>query len=810
MSGVQRLRSRRGVVIGGVICLILGLIAWWGLSPDPVVESSSERPGSAAKLGGKRRGRAGLYRELVVLDRQTRTPVGRAAVRTATGQLMWSDSEGVVTWPLEEETVVVSARGYLPQRTVVSSDTDTVLLDRGGYTVSGSVRDVYGGVVAGATVRAGPLAATETGDEGEYQLTVPAGTWRVQAGSEDYFPEAHLVRVAADSSLDFDLVPGSSIEGVVVDERGAPAPDAAVEYAVFVPRANGFEHRRSSDSRRVTTDAEGRFRLGPLETGTYQLVASTRERSTVAPASVRVTSLEAIRGVRLAVLPGHTISGQVLDDESRPVPGVVVSARHRNGVRLEAATAPDGEFSIAGLHSGRWAFDVEGGTLPSSRAERVVGENPLPPLELIRPRLGRIEGLVENGGNAHLSLSAPPGPVSPADLGRRRALRNLYAETDASGGFVLNSIPPGEVRVSAIADGGRTGFADANIVPGGVARVRLELESPGQLNGTVLNRDGDLAHVRVRVRGHAELAPVACDEDGVFVIRNVPAGRWSLDVLHHGAQVPIEHGPEYVTVSRGETTYADLEISSASQSLRGTVATSSGDLVADALVEVQGGKHGETQRVVTDAEGEFAAPTASAASYRVEVTGPAGLGVAAIGDLASDATTTIVLPSLASVRGRVTSNGSPVSLFEVRTPQMSVFGLFVADNDGRFELHDLRQGPVVVTVLAQEGIGLATVELDEAASETLEIELDAWGRIHGQVLDSGGDPVRGATVDASSEAGRADTAGPATTDEDGRYSIEGLGAGVATIKARLGDAVSRPVSIAIEPGDDVELEPLRL
>lgn len=807
------LNLRPFVLIAAAIAVVLGAIRIFAPSVPEPSATTVDRTEAEPRLARRASRGEPETRALFVVDGSNGAPLAGAVVRWGEKRVEWADARGELSWSEAEPTrVTVGARGYLPMRVLVGPQTETIALRPGGLTLSGIVRDLYGGVVPGAIVTAGSLAFARADDEGRYSLTVPAGHWSIEARSGDYFPSRRAVQLTEDATADFDLLPGGAIEGIVEDEHGAPMPDAAVSYGVLVPRVSGYSYSPVSASQGTRTDASGRFRIAPLRPASYQLFARTESASTPAPLSVRIALLEARDDVRLVVRPGHTVDGRVFDDQGVPIAGARVVAQHRAGNEIETVSSVSGTYRLRGLHAGPWTFRASAGRGDvGSRVSRVIEDEP-EPIDLRVTRGGQIHGHVHGGAGSHVTLGIPEGPMSFAELARANAVRGLATIAADDGSFAFPSVPPGAWIVRARADDGHTGSSPVELESAGEAEVRVELEAPGGVSGTLDNRGGGREGVRVGLRqGDRRLAETSLDTSGSFTFSRVPTGRWSLDVLHHDAAVAIVDGPKVVEVSSAQTEHVRLAVDSSSHVLRGRVIDIDGLPVPDAHVEVRPAKRGETRQTVTDAEGLFDLASASATTYRVDVTGPRGLGLAVAQSVASEAELELVLHETASVSGRVLADGRPVRRFQLRPSGLSVLGPYVSDDDGRFVLEDVRPGDLTVSVLAPEGVASRSLRLDDGDLAEITFDLEPWAVVHGRVIDAQGSPVGGASVDVSSEAGRAEGSdGAVTTDAEGRFTIEGLGPGATVVIVTKGDRTGRTEGLTLEPGDDVDVGDLEL
>jgi RNA polymerase sigma factor (sigma-70 family) len=107
----------------------------------------------------------------------------------------------------------------------------------------------------------------------------------------------------------FQLGRAAVVTGVVVDQTGAPIPNAKVSVGV----------RTSSERQTTTTDAEGAFRLGGAHP-TEALV--TAEARGFVPLTLTVNLTEKIEPLTLVLRPGKTLRFRVVDQGGHPIQGV--------------------------------------------------------------------------------------------------------------------------------------------------------------------------------------------------------------------------------------------------------------------------------------------------------------------------------------------------------------------------------------------------------------------------------------------------------------------------------------------------------
>jgi len=263
-------------------------------------------------------------------------------------------------------------------------------------TVTGVVRE-GGKPVSGATVRVGEddESMMFTGFGGEADVKTDAsGAFtlsNVEAGSSQLIVTApnramsHIQAIeilAGETKIEVDL-PSASVEGVVVDEKGLPVAGAKVR-ALQAPNVNELESRGiavavtldaggegdgqvmefgGGQSTTVTTDAEGRYKLRGVRSGT-QLVVEVRAKEARPKRSdpFELAMDEAKTGWDLVVQPGASLEIQLRRADGK---GGMFFVR---GVRLDEKDeeTPDTaqQFSqtlktrLTGMVPGKWKITL--------------------------------------------------------------------------------------------------------------------------------------------------------------------------------------------------------------------------------------------------------------------------------------------------------------------------------------------------------------------------------------------------------------------------------------------------------------------
>lgn len=306
-----------------------------------------------------------------------------------------------------------------------------------------------------------PLARATSGGDGAFAFdAIAPGNWRVglafaEPGAQPDVERlgADVVRVAvgpADRAVDVVLrvLRGLFVAGVVRDEHAAPVAECVVQL------------RQGTDvTTWVRTDASGVFELGPVASGTYQLVggsAGVGAWEETAPRDV----LAGTRGLELVVTRGAVLRGKLA--------GPAVDARVEIA-RIEAGAAratwgvaaKRSVFQLQGLSAG--TFDV----FVSTRGGQVCCAR----VELARGEQRELELTPEPG--ALVKLSNPTETAVTVEL--RSAGRMIGSRPLAKGASLEARVPAGELEISfADAAGARlatrtrslkTGETYADVVP---------------------------------------------------------------------------------------------------------------------------------------------------------------------------------------------------------------------------------------------------------------------------------------------------------------------------------------------------------
>jgi protocatechuate 3,4-dioxygenase beta subunit len=277
--------------------------------------------------------------------------------------------------PIVEVTGVIRDEAGRPVQGVLVE-----LLERDGEDVTGvssGWTDEEGRYRVGPA-RPGPLRVEASAGHGEFTEEHHEGSFEAGTHTVDFVLE--LLDGEEEAEAEAELPPErplSSVLGEVVDELGAPVPQAEVN--LWAEDVKG----RWSVLQSATTDAKGHFSFESTPGRRYRLVAEFAQADVAHTASRMVELGKEGVHVQLRFEPGHVLSGVVVDSRGQPLEGAMVALRsglrrerYHHGRRIVSVgpgqqTGPDGRFrfqSVAGeqLELFVWKMDY---VLPCAQRE---------------------------------------------------------------------------------------------------------------------------------------------------------------------------------------------------------------------------------------------------------------------------------------------------------------------------------------------------------------------------------------------------------------------------------------------------------
>ena len=388
-----------------------------------------------------------------------------------------------------------------------------------------------------------------TGPDGSFRITgVPPGRYQVWARKTGYATGSSApfqVELGRDiDGLDVPLGAGLTIEGQIVDDRGAAVAGASV---AATPRGGG-------EPTGASTGPDGRYQLGPVAGELRLAVTAVGYGGAARDVSAPRVARTPIRRQEdfLLTRADAELEGRVLDATGLAVRGatVRVDAPGLTGV-APSVTDASGRFRVTGVPVGRHSVRVEHPDYPPVQAE-------------LRTGVGNQVELPLGGGVAVTVRDRSTGaPLRAARITASAASADAPSSSrrDATAG------PDGRAEIAGLAAGRWTlqasapGYAAAVLtvqVPAGrrlgevtLRDLRLDLTRAATLAGVVRDRNGDrIPGADVAVDGAA--ARATTDEQGRFRMTDAPSGAITLNArkgAHRGSlHLDLAPGDEQVTL----------------------------------------------------------------------------------------------------------------------------------------------------------------------------------------------------------------------------------------------------------------------
>ncbi|HEX7185369.1 MAG TPA: carboxypeptidase-like regulatory domain-containing protein [Thermoanaerobaculia bacterium] len=662
----------------------------------------------------------------------------------------------------------------------------------------------------GAVVRSGPdgrfrWGGLVAGLDFELRVKKPGfAPTRAQATSPSAERPAAPLRIV--------LRRGRSAFGRVLGPDQRPIAGAQVTLRTALPNDPRSRIRlsfepESLDSFSAATGADGRFDLGNLPTGRYDLTVRGRGW-----APLTVPSLEIPEGNRatdlgtVVLAPGVALEGFVVDAAGKPVEGAEIRLtdagdpfpiRRRSGGDDEPAglSGVDGSFRIEDLSAGS-PVDVSASRTGYAPGEAQGIQVPAdPPIRLVLQAVGTISGrVVDPNGKPIADAFVHVGFGPRAGRGMTMLSGGPQADrSDAEGNFRITDVIPGPVELSAQAPGWQRGTVAGLELRGGEEKSGIEIVlAPGAiLKGRVLSPSG-------RPLPGAQVQTIFEDLAAGTAMKNTDdEGRYELDTLAPGNRTLEASHPDYgmarrqVELRPGENSL-DFTLEGGNE-VTGRVVDDAGRPVAGAQVTMIA--HGVFQRFqdTSEADGSFRFAAVADGAYEAFASKE---GFAP----PERAQVTVAGSSVGGIELRLSQGGAIVGRIagleasELLRVQVSARGsgrglgtVGRIEPDGSYRIDHLREGEWRVqaelpgTSLYAEGVA----RLEPGASETrLDLEMQRGLELSGRVRRNGA-PVAGEFLFLDGSQRKT-----GQTDSDGRFRFQGLAAG--SYRLRVGGRSDGP------------------
>jgi protocatechuate 3,4-dioxygenase beta subunit len=766
--------------------------------------------------------------------------------------------------PERDGEVLATAEGFAPSRVpvdglepgAVAKDLEIVLTP--GATIAGRVVDAEGepieGVIVGASEHSRmprfALFAQRIEDSGRMTRTdaagrfalehVPDGEFDVRFERRGFAPavrRAVAVKDGAGTELgDVELPPGVPIRGTVVDAEGAPVSD--VEVYVLGGAMPGLARMRRVPTwaglePSATSSADGAFLVEDRARGErVSILAQAKGYALGRAIGVEVPSPEPLR---IELTPASRVSGVVLDADDRPIVGASVrlsspqvgggGRRMRFGRGGAAETDSEGRFVIEDVVPGRWVISADAtGYLDAVRPPFEVprGED-VEDVRIVLERGATITGVVtsptgESLGDVRISVTYPTERDTESTSGDS-------ARTDAEGRYVLRGVSTGQASVVARHAEYPETTRDLT-VESGDNTLDVTMDPGLTLRGRVVADDGaPIADARVFVTpagGGWRGADARSEADGSFLVEGLAPGDYEATASAEG-YAPLEEAAPRVSLARDALPEPVEIVLGPTATITGAVLGLSEDRLADVQVRARASGGGWAAGSV-DYNG----------SFRIEDVGPGTwtiTGSTAEGSRQAQAEVTIEpgrrsatvdldFGAGSTLSGVVSIAGEPLAGAQVvaRNETTMSFARAVTGSDGRYALEGLADGRYELIATDPEATSSVEREVDLTGDQVVDLELPT-ARVSGfvrRVEDRS--PLANVAVTIEPRGGSTAVGRGAfwltrqrsdTTDEQGRFSVDGVAEGQWIVRARRDGYAVGEASVALDGRtgvDDVQIE----
>lgn len=426
----------------------------------------------------------------------------------------------------------VPDEGLMPIIAAVS-DADAVDLSvvRGG-TITGQVTDTRGRAIAGAVVRARgggfrPALGTdvaETDAQGRFELHLPAGGYVLEATHERFAGVADSsarinLPAGANVTSTLALTAGCVIAGRVIDAKGRPSSDGAIE------KRWGATDLEFGPAGRVEPD--GTFRWVTTEETDVTLRAWPWKSP---PSASRTFSCR--DGARFTDVvftlqdKAPDIEGTLVDEHGAPVPFAFVDLAPQSpgGIGQQERTDADGHWQVFNMPAGSYRVSA---SAPGHGVTVATIQAPVTAVALQLGGTGRIEGTTTMLVAGTFELT----DVVCADTAKRGgvSLAQQHRLVQVVGGrFTIDDLPACNLLARATWRDQMV-RVDVEVPASGTARVELDLGPPRAKTVHGLVRDADGRIVR------DALVTASYKSGRTAVTRTDDAGRYTLQTFSGAA-----------------------------------------------------------------------------------------------------------------------------------------------------------------------------------------------------------------------------------------------------------------------------------
>ncbi|HEY4060198.1 MAG TPA: carboxypeptidase-like regulatory domain-containing protein [Kofleriaceae bacterium] len=588
--------------------------------------------------------------------------------------------------------------------------------------IAGAVRDASGGPIVHAHVRRSQIAGVDTDERGAYELCVPPGDTTLAVSADGYGAVSLSFPVQLHTRRDVVLIPEAVVQGIVVDEKGKPVPDA---YVSVTPAQWGRERAMERSGK---TGADGRFRIDELLPGRVRIWAFADGLSTESGPEV-VAAVGVAQDVIVTLVARGEISGTVMRDR-KPVAGVRIRAVRKSpaGSSWDTASQEDGSFVLRLVPPGELILSTESDKVVAPTSIH-LDARPLTGVIVELETLATIKGHVTRNGK----------PVARATVCCAHSDGQPQTRTDADGAYSFEGVAPGAYVLTA---NNEHAFADAKKVTVTGAEnqiVDLELNNGAEIRGTVVDEAGTPVPgvwVKFQHPTTGDLCRTTSDERGQFECGAMTGGAKYVGAVYATSQLdsplptPSDKPYPSIDLKDGASVVEGVRLTVLHHhgQIKGRVVDTKGNALPDARVQANNAEQFSSwlslETSVTDVDGNFVLDDLAEGSYFLQARstdGGTGSAKTAVG--AAPIVIAISLPG--SVEGALAGFQAIPAIYAAPTGITNELSPGTVEG-ARYHIGGLQPGHYVVS--AQTTYEGDVHEVEIKSGETTHLDLTAKGR----------------------------------------------------------------------------------